>query len=51
MKVGGAKNGRGKKWEESNVGGAKSGKGKKGGVYGSRFWVAYFQYIRTLLEF
>jgi hypothetical protein len=41
--VGGAKSGRGEKWEESNVG-AKSGKGQKrrGRVLGRVFWVAFF---------
>ncbi len=38
--MGGAKSGRGKKWEESNVGGAKSGKGQK--RRGRVFWVAFF---------
>ncbi len=40
--MGGAKSGRGEKWEESNVG-VKSGKGKQGGV--AFFWVAFLSRV------
>jgi hypothetical protein len=41
--VGGAKSGRGKKWEELNVGGAKNGKGQK--RRGRVFWVAFLSRV------